>query len=125
MERKYRLRQSADFQRVRQEGRSWSYRLVTLCALRNNLEYSRFGFAVSRRVGKAVMRNRVRRRMREVVRLEHMSIVQGWDMVFVARPLAAQATYAEIASAIAEVLRQAGLRTTVAGMNDLARQTGR
>jgi ribonuclease P protein component len=125
MERKHRLRQNADFQRVRKEGRSWSHRLIILCALRNDLEYSRFGFAVSRRVGKAVTRNRVRRRMREVVRLELWSIAQGWDLVFVARPVAAQAAYGDMASAIAEVMRRAGLSTTAAGIDDLARQTDR
>jgi len=109
MERKYRLRLNADFQRVRQEGQSWANRLMVLCALPNDLEHSRFGFAASKRIGKAVVRNRVRRRMREAVRLRRASIADGWDMVFIARPPIARATYAEIAQAIEELLRRAHL----------------
>jgi ribonuclease P protein component len=107
MERRYRLAASADFQRTRQQGKCWSHRLVILCALRNNLDHSRFGFAASRRIGKATVRNRARRRMREVVRLERASIVQGFDMVIIARPPIVQATYAEIALAVCGLLGRA------------------
>ncbi len=109
MERKYRVRLSSDFRRIRREGKSWAGRLVVLCVLHNDLEYSRFGFAVSKGVGNAVTRNRVRRRMREVVRLQCDSIEGGWDMVFIARPSIRQATYVEIESAIEGLVRRAGL----------------
>lgn len=107
---RYRLRLNADFQRVRHEGKTWAHRLIVLSAAPNQREYSRFGFAVSRRVGKAVVRNRVRRRMREVVRLKRQTIRAGWDVVFVARPSAAQATYVQIEQAIDDLVRRAGLR---------------
>ncbi len=109
MERKYRLRLNADFQRARQEGKSWANRLMVLCALPNELEHSRFGFAASKRIGKAVIRNRVRRRMREAVRLRRASIVEGWDLVFIARPPIVRATYAEVAQAVDDLLRRANL----------------
>jgi len=109
MERKYRVRLSSDFRRIRRQGKSWSHRLVVLCVLRNDLEYCRFGFAVSKGVGNAVTRNRVRRRLREVVRLRRDSMEGGWDMVFIARPSIRQATYAEIESAIEGLVRRAGL----------------
>ena len=117
MERKYRLRLNADFQRVRQEGKSWANRLVVLCALRNDLEHSRFGFAVSKRIGKAVVRNRVRRRMREAVRLRRTSIAEGWDMVFIARSSIERATYAEIVQAIEDLLGRANLCKPLNGEN--------
>ena len=110
MERKYRLRLSADFQRTRREGKAWTDHLMVLCALPNDLTYSRFGFAASKRIGKAVDRNRARRRMREAVRLSRAAIAEGWDMVFVARPPIAHATYAEIVWAIEKLLSQANLR---------------
>jgi ribonuclease P protein component len=109
MERKYRLRLNADFQRIRREGKVWTNDLIVLCALPNNLELSRFGFAVSRRVGKAVVRNRVRRRMREAVRLRRAAIAAGWDMVFIARSTIAYATFAEISRAVERLLRRANL----------------
>src|SRR4030067_346300 len=99
MERKYRLRFNADFQRVRQKGRSWANHLMVLSALPNDLEHSRFGFAASKRIGKAAVRNRARRRMREAVRLRLGLIASGWDVVLIARPAIRQATYAEITRA--------------------------
>ena len=82
---------------------------MVLCIARNSLPYSRFGFSVSKRVGKATVRNRVRRRLREAVRLDRTAIAPGWDVVFIARPAIAAATYAEIAATVRDLLRQAGL----------------
>ena len=109
MERKYRLRLNADFQRVRQKGKSWANHLIVLCALPNDLEHSRFGFAVSKRIGKAVVRNRVRRRMREAVRLRRPLIADGWDLVFIARSAVRRASYAEIAHGVEGLLLRADL----------------
>src|SRR4030042_1239283 len=58
--------------------------LPDLKALPNELEFSRCGFSVAKDVGKAVVRNRVRRLLREVVRIT--SIKHGWEIVFIARP---------------------------------------
>jgi ribonuclease P protein component len=118
MERKYRLRLNADFQRVRQEGKSWANHLMVLCALPNDLEHSRFGFAASKRIGKAVVRNRVRRRMREAVRLRRTLVDEGWDIVFIARPAIAHKTYAEISRAIENLLRLANLYKSLNSENE-------
>jgi len=107
MERCHRLNRSADFERVRREGRSWHHRLLFLSASPNGLERSRFGFIVSRRVGSAVVRNRVKRRLREVVRRHLGEIPRGWDVVLVARPPIAGAKFSEIEEAFTELLRRA------------------
>lgn len=106
---RYRLRLNADFQRVRHEGKTWTHRLIVMSAAPNRRDYSRFGFAASKRVGKAVIRNKVRRRMREVVRLKRQTIRAGWDLIFVARFSAAQATYAQIERAVDDLIKRAGL----------------
>jgi len=85
MDKKYRLRASADYRRTRKEGHSWAHPLLVLYVLSNTLEHNRIGFSVSRRVGGAVVRNRAKRRMREAVRLFMDELDQGWDMVFIAR----------------------------------------
>lgn len=113
MERKYRLRLNADFKRVRRRGKSWANQLMVLCALPNELEHSRFGFAASKRIGKAVVRNRVRRRMREAVRLRRGLIADGWDVVFIARSGIGRASYAEIVQGVEDLLRRAELYKSV------------
>lgn len=109
MHRRYRLRQQADFQRVRREGRSWAHPLAILWACRNDLDYSRFGFSVGRAVGGAVVRNRAKRRLREAVRCDLERIAPGWDLVFVARAPIAEADFEAIALAVRELLGRAGL----------------
>jgi len=69
-----------------------------LRALPNNLEYNRLGFSVSRKVGKAVVRNRVRRRLREALRL--LPLRHGWDIVVIARPATASLSFADLRAAL-------------------------
>ena len=109
MNRESRLRERERFEQIRRQGSCWTDRLIVLCALPNGLARSRFGFSVSRRVGNAVVRNRLKRRLREIVRLQREGIAVGWDVVFIARPPVARADYREIERAAARLLRQAGL----------------
>jgi len=95
---------------VYSKGNSWASNLVVMRALPNGLTLSRCGFSVSKRVGKAVTRNRVKRLLREIVRV--MPLKSGWDMVFVLRPAAASADYAHLKRAVAGLLSRAGLLAT-------------
>lgn len=107
--RRFRVRDNERFLEVRRRGRSFSNRLAVLCFLGNGLPYSRFGFSVSRRIGHAVVRNSVKRRMREAVRLRMPEIEPGWDCVFIARNPIRDATYGKIDEACAQLLRRASL----------------
>lgn len=111
MKRDYRLTGHTRFQQIRRTGDCWSDRLLVICLLPNGLPISRFGFSVSKRVGKAVVRNRVRRRVREAVRLRQSGIVAGYDVVFVARGPVVQATYLQIEGSIDRLLHLARLIT--------------
>lgn len=109
MKRLYRLREPERFRQVRSAGKSWASPLLVLCALPNGLENNRFGFSVSRRLGGAVRRNRVRRRLREIIRLHRADIGPGWDVVMIARPPAAQANFSTLEAACLTLLKRAQL----------------
>lgn len=107
-----RLRRSADIGRVRQEGRRWPHPLVVLFVDTQPAEVpssTRFAFAVGRHIGQATQRNRVKRRLREIVRLNRSQILAGYDCLFVARSGATTASYAELEGAVRQLLSRSGL----------------
>ena len=109
MKREQRLRSAADFQRVRdQSPRVWPHRLLVLHLAPNELGYARVGITVSGRVGKAVVRNRVRRRLREALRARFGTLTPGFDVLVVARPPSTQASWLELNAALDTVLQRAG-----------------
>jgi ribonuclease P protein component len=89
-------------------------------ALPNGLNLSRYGFSVTKKVGKAVQRNRLKRLLREVM---HLQLVKpGWDVVFIVRREAVTADYHQLEKAVTKLLTQAqllqrGNETTSAKVN--------
>lgn len=76
-----RLRKPAEFRNVFQNGKKIVTHTLVFHALKTNLEDSRLGLAVSRKVGKAVRRNKVKRRIREVFRCVHRTLPGSYDLV--------------------------------------------
>jgi ribonuclease P protein component len=109
VKRRFRVRDNPRFQEIRRQGRSLSDELLVLCFLPNGLAYNRFGFSVSSRIGNAVERNRIKRRLREAMRLRMDSIKPGWDLVLIARNPIRSADYQEMDAACARLLRRAHL----------------
>lgn len=89
------------------KGSSWASGPVVMRTLPNGLSFSRYGFSASRRVGNAVTRNRVKRRLREVLR--QTPLKPGWDIIFIARPSSADARYAGLKSSVERLLARANL----------------
>lgn len=109
MKRRYRVREDRRFREIRRAGRSVSNDLLALCALANDLPYSRFGFAVSSRIGNAVVRNRIKRRLREIMRLRMATVRPGCDIILIARKPIRSAEYHQLETACARLLRRAQL----------------
>ena len=78
---------------------------LTVCARANDLPYCRLGLSVSRHVGAAVTRNRIKRLVREIFRKSQHDIVPPQDVLVIARPEAAAATYADLQHEIVRALR--------------------
>lgn len=101
---------------MQRSGRSWADALLVVKALPNQLHLTRFGFVVTRSLGKAVVRNRVKRRLREAAR--RAPVRPGWDVVVIARKEAAQADYHRLAGSLYSLLARARL------LEDRARAAG-
>jgi ribonuclease P protein component len=104
--RKY-LTKSEQYALVYNKGSSWASDLAVMKALPNGLTFSRYGFSVGRRLGGAVVRNRVKRRLREILR--SLPLEPGWDVIFIARPQAAGASFARLKKVVSGLLARAGL----------------
>ncbi len=109
MKRKFRLRRSTDFKRVRRLGKSYAHPFVVLIKHPNEEGSSRFGVAAGRSIGNAVQRNRAKRKIRELVRQRIPSIQSGWDVIFLARQSIQDATHSELQAAVDGLLKRAGL----------------
>lgn len=102
-----RLRKPSDFRYVRRQGRSWASYLLVLQACSNGLNQSRFGISAGRRVGKAVVRNRVKRRLRELLRTTPLK--EGLDIVVIARVPSSQATFQDLEIGLTRLMSEANV----------------
>lgn len=95
------LRRRADFEAIGRQGVARSTRLLVLKWLRTDRAETRIGLSTPRTLGGAVQRNRVRRRLRGLLRERLGSrIGPGWDLLLIARPAAGDAGYAELGAAL-------------------------
>jgi len=97
-----RLVRRADYDAVYRAGRRKSSREFTVFLRPNGLSVSRFGWSIKKALGTAVRRNRIRRRLREIIRLHRQEITPGWDIVIHPRSSAATGNFSALAE---ELLR--------------------
>lgn len=103
------LRSPLDFRAIQSGSRSRAHPLLILRYRRNELDRTRYGISTSRRIGPAVVRNRLRRRLRTVLRGLDPAIERGWDVLLIARADSGSASQAQISAAVERLLTTAGL----------------
>jgi len=107
--KKCRIRKNAEFRTVYRRGKSFSNLLLVLYIYRNGKNINRCGISVSKKVGKSVIRSRVKRLIGESYRLNNEGIKAGFDLVFIARNPSNAKNYNEIEVALKKLLKKAGL----------------
>ena len=103
------LSRPRDFRALQGDGFVRSHPLLAVRFRRTDLEATRFALSTGRKLGGAVVRNRVRRRLREVLRALAASFQPGWDVLIIARPAIVNASHDEIAEAVGRLLRKGGV----------------
>ena len=103
------LKKNSDFHRLYAKGKSAVTPYMVVYCRRNRGRTNRLGYTVSAKLGHAVVRNRVRRRLREIYRLNAPLLPQGYDIVIVARSRCVGAEYAKMNAAFVSACRKLGL----------------
>lgn len=110
LKKEFRLRKQKDFENVFNKGFYFSDNFLLLKIVKNDLPVSRFGFIVSKKISKkAVERNRVKRLLRESVRLTQKNIRTGFDTVFISKAGIVGKSFEEINLAVKELLKKSRL----------------
>lgn len=109
------LRARRDFAALQGSSKSKVHPLLAMRFAPNDLGRTRFGLSTGRRLGGAVVRNRVRRRLRAALRELAPGVEPGWDVLVVARPAAVDASSAEFQAVLDRLLRGGGLLSRSGG----------
>ena len=105
-----RMKSTGEFARVRAQGTSFPGRYVVLSVLRDTeVEKFRFGLITTKKLGKAVVRNRIRRSLRQVIREEQEKLADGLLLVIIGRWRAADAAVADIRHDLLRTAQRAGI----------------
>lgn len=104
------LKENAAFRRLYQRGKSAGNRYMVIYFRPNRLGFNRLGLTVSTKLGHAVVRNRIRRRLREIYRASEPHLKQGFDLVIVARSAMVDAPFSALNAAFLSLTDRLGLR---------------
>jgi len=102
-----RLKKNLEFKRVYKQGRSVANRFAVMYILHNGTPHRKAGFSVSKKIGGAVERNKLKRLFREVYRLNQENLINGIDIVFIARQAAKEASFQELTKAFYDLFKKA------------------
>jgi ribonuclease P protein component len=110
MEKEYRLAKREDFNKIYRYGKSVANHQFVLYYLpQPKLEHFRLGVSVSKKIGNAIVRNRLRRMMKEIIRLKKEMMAPHFDYILIARKPCAEMDYQAMEKSIYHVVRKASL----------------
>ncbi len=112
MKRALRLRRSSDFAGVRRQGRQFRHSLLRLGVCENALAHNRYGIVAGRRLGIAVERNRIKRRLRALLMELHSELRQGYDIVLLPRRGVLRKPFDQLRRIMRRLFQQAQLIVT-------------
>jgi len=108
------LKRNHEFKRLYNKGKNATSHLVVVYCKRNGSQQNRLGITVSTKLGGAVVRNRIRRRLREIYRTNEHVMKSGYDIVLVARIRSKNCTYKELEKSVLTTLHKLGITQTLA-----------
>ncbi|MDS1029832.1 ribonuclease P protein component [Bacillota bacterium LX-D] len=109
LKRDFRLKKNKDYKITYNKGKYLTGQYVIMYYLKNGLSVNKFGFSISKKVGKAVVRNKIKRRLRECCRLNNSRLAQGYNIIFVARSKIKGIKYVLVEEEIINLLSKANL----------------
>jgi len=108
LSKKYRLKKRKDFEEVFKKGIYCSGSCISIKLKRNNLNISRFGIVVGSRISKkAVIRNKIKRRISEAIRLNLPQLKKGFDVIVLTKPEVVDKKYQEIENILVSLFKKA------------------
>lgn len=109
LKRELRINKGKDYKLIYEKGKKFSGKYVIIYVKENNLGYNRFGFVVSKKIGNAVVRNRVKRQLRSIVNREKANLNGSSDVVIICRHNLKGYTFDLLHKDITNILKKAGL----------------
>ena len=109
MNKRYTLKQNYEFRRLYDKGKNAPTPYLVVYARKTGRGSNRVGYTVSKKLGKAVVRNRIRRRLREIYRLSLPEMRTGYDIVIVARSKSVGAEYRQLEASFLHACGKLGL----------------
>ena len=94
-----------DFKKAYEKGKSFGNRNLILYIRKNDLEYTRIGITVSKKTGNAVVRNKIRRRIKEIYREVAPNLKEGYDLIFIIRRNVPDISFQELRSAFYHLIK--------------------
>lgn len=102
------VKSNRDFKKMYKTADSFANRQLAIYFKRNSLPYNRYGFSVSKKIGNAVVRNKMRRRLKEIIRTQ-VKLKNGYDIIFIARQNSKEANYEILKNSVFHLLKKTKL----------------